>query len=162
MNFVWRDYDPGTMEFVETWLDKAAVSATGLDEGFRDFYEYWAAEPGFSPGENFWCKVISQGEEPVALMALCHHEGETNVMELVVAPQKRGQGIGAAVLQELLETEEILGFAVHKSEAVIFPGNTPSQRAFEKAGYRHRRTHPDGTALYFVYEREKNIPEQNR
>ena len=44
MEYIWRDYDPETMGFVESWLDEAAVKATGLEDGFRDFYEYWAME----------------------------------------------------------------------------------------------------------------------
>lgn len=40
MDFVWRDYQPDAMAYVEQWLDASAVGATGLEEGFRNFYEY--------------------------------------------------------------------------------------------------------------------------
>ena len=36
-DFVWHDYDPITMGYVENWLDEHAVKSTGLDEGFRAF-----------------------------------------------------------------------------------------------------------------------------
>lgn len=146
MAFVWRDYDPKTMGYVESWLDEAAVKSTGLDEGFRAFYEYWAKEADFKVGENFWCKVVCQQEEPLAVLAFCRYEENTDVMEFVVKPEKRGQGLGTELLKGFLES-----FAVRKSEAVIFPGNTASQRAFEKAGFRFHHSHEDGTALYFVY-----------
>lgn len=58
MNFTWRDYHPETMKYIENWLDESAVKSTGLDDGFHDFYEYWANEDGFVVGENFWCKVV--------------------------------------------------------------------------------------------------------
>ena len=31
MNFVWRDYNPETMGYVENWLDEHAVRMTGMD-----------------------------------------------------------------------------------------------------------------------------------
>ena len=46
-NYVWRDYHPKTMGYIESWLDESAIKSTGLDEGFCSFYEYWASEDGF-------------------------------------------------------------------------------------------------------------------
>lgn len=152
MDLVWRDYDPETMGFIEEWLDDAAVKFTGLDEGFRAFYEYWSNEDGYIPGRNFWCKVVSEEAEPFAAIALCEHEGKAIIMEFFVAPEKRGLGLGTKLLKELLDGESVIGFAIEKSEAVIFPSNTASQKAFEKAGFRYHRTHEDGDALYYVYE----------
>ena len=152
MNFVWRDYDPKNMSYIENWLDERAVRSTGLDDGFCDFYEYWANEDSFVVGENFWCKVVYENDKPVAVIALCHHEQKTLIMELLVDPEKRGQGIGTKLLHELLTSEEITGFAIHKSEAVIFPGNTASQKALENVGFRYHHTHEDGTSMTYIYE----------
>lgn len=152
MNFAWHDYDPRTMGYIETWLDESAVKFTGLDQGFRDFYEYWAKEDGYIPGENFWTKVVCEQGVPFAVIAFGLHEGKIIMMEIVVAPEKRGQGRGSKLLRELLENEEILGFAVQKSEAVIFPGNIASQKAFERAGFWNHHTYEDGSAMLYVYE----------
>ena len=154
MNYAWYDYDPNTMRFVENWLDEAAVNSTGLDEGFRAFYEYWAKEDGFVPGENFWCKVTFEDGKPFAVIALCQYEQKTIIMEVLVAPEKRGQRKGATLLKELLNSEEILGFKIQKSEAVIYPGNTASQRAFENAGfqYHHHRKDGNGDSMNYIYE----------
>lgn len=156
MNFVWCDYDPATMRFIENWLDESAVKSTGLDEGFLDFYEYWAKEDGFVVGENFWCKVAFENDKPFAVIAFGQHEDKTIIMEIVIAPEKRGQGKGSQLLKELLENEEIIGFAIQKSEAVIYPGNIASQKAFENAGFRYHHNHKDGDgdSMYYVYERD--------
>ena len=153
MNFVWRDYIPKTMGYIENWLDECTVKSTGLDDGFRNFYEYWANEDGFSVGENFWCKVVSQNDDPFAVIAFCQHENKIIIMEIVVEPKKRGHGLGTKLLKELLDSEEIIGFAIQKSEAVIFPSNIASQKAFVNAGFRHHHTHEDGNAMYFVCDR---------
>ena len=63
-----------------------------------------------------------------------------------------GQGLGGKLLQELLAGEEIIGFAIENAEAVIFPSNIASQKAFEKAGFRYHHAHEDGDAFYYVYE----------
>ena len=150
--FVWCDYDPITMGYVENWLDESAVKSTGLDEGFRAFYEYWAKEDGFSVGKNFWCKVVFETNKPQAVIAFCQHEQKIIIMEIVVAPELRGQGVGTRLLRELLESDEIIGFAIHKSEAVIFPTNTASQKAFENAGFQYHHTHEDGNSMLYVYD----------
>ena len=152
MDYKWRDYDPGTMCYIESWLDEAAVRSTGLDDGFCAFYEYWAKEDGFAVGRNFWCKVVFENDTPFAVVAFCLHEGKVTIMEILVDPAKRGQGYGAKLLKELITVEEIIGFAIQKSEAVIFLNNIASQKAFENAGFRYHHTHPDGDALYYVYE----------
>ena len=154
VNFVWCDYHPNTMGFIENWLDESAVKSTGLDEGFRGFYEYWANEDGFVAGENFWCKVTFENDEPFAVIAFCQHEGRIIIMEVLVAPEKRGQGKGTKLLKELLDSEEILGFAIQKCEAVIYSSNAASQKAFENAGFQYHHNHKDGNgdSMYYVYE----------
>ena len=155
MAFYWKDYRAETMAFVENWLDADAIRLTGLEDGFRDFYEYWAAEDGYCVGRNYWCKVAYDAEIPIGIIACALYEGNIKVMEILVAPNKRGLGYGTKMLNEILGTSEILGFPVRKSEAVIFPDNHASQRAFEKAGFYRHHTYEDGTALIYTYEQEK-------
>lgn len=154
MNYIWYDYNPKTMGFVEQWLDESAVNSTGLDEGFWAFYEYWANEDGFTVGKNFWCKVTFENNEPFGVIAFCQHEHKIIIMEVLIAPDKRGQGKGSTLLIELLNNEEIIGFTIQKSEAVIYPSNIASQKAFEKAGFMYRNNHKDenGDSMHYIYE----------
>ena len=153
MRFIWRDYDPQTMGYIESWLDADAVRYTGLDDGFRDFYEYWAKEDGYLVGQNFWAKVIFEKDMPFAVISFGLYDDKVTIMEIVVAPKKRGQGYGAKLLKELLEHDEIIGFSILKAEAVIFPENTASQSAFEKAGFYCHHTYEDGSAMLYAYEK---------
>ena len=154
MNYLWRDYNPNTMGYIEAWLDESAIQSTGLDDGFRDFYEYWANEDGFVVGENFWCKVAFENGEPFAVIAFCQHEEKLNIMEILIEPEKRGQGKGTKLLKELIGSTEITGCNIHKSEAVIYPSNIASQKAFENAGYKHSRNNEDqdGESMLYVYD----------
>ena len=154
MDYVWRDYNPKTMRYVESWLDESAIKSTGLDEGFFGFYEYWANEAGFVVGGNFWCKVAFENDEPFAVIAFCQHEQKIIIMEVLIVPEKRGQGKGSKLLNELLNCEEIIGFTIQKSEAVIHPSNIASQKAFENAGFKYHHNHKDGNgdSMNYVYE----------
>lgn len=154
MKFVWCDYNPGTMRFIENWLDESAVASTGLDDGFRAFYEYWANEEGFDAGENYWCKVTFENGQPFGVVALCEYEQKINIMELLIAPNERGQGKGSALIRELLDNGEIIGVKIRKCEAIIYPGNIASQKAFENAGFIYHQNHKDenGDSMHYLYE----------
>ncbi len=171
MKFLWKDYDPGADAFCEEWLDAEATRLTGLDDGWRAFHAYWTTDGGLAEGRDFFDKVIctppssplspssslpARGGEPVAAIAFGLHGRVLHVMELLVRPDLRGRGIGTAVLRELLANGNLLnGGSAVRAEAVIFPDNAASIRAFEKAGFRFDHAHPDGNALYYAYEAER-------
>lgn len=154
-DYVWRDYDPKTMQYVESWLDENAIQSTGLDEGFGSFYAYWANEDGFDVGVNYWCKVVFENNKPFAVIAFCQHEHTINIMEVLIAPEERGLGKGSKLLKALLNSKEMTGFEIQKSEAVIYPSNLASQKAFENAGFVYHHNHQDenGDSMSYVYER---------
>lgn len=158
MKYEWRNYVPETMGYIENWLDEDAVKYTGLDERFYDFYEYWANEDGFDVGKNFWCKVVCENGNPIAVIAFCEHECRILIMEIVVKPEKRGHGIGTNLLKELLEAKAVIGIPIHKWEAVIFPDNVASIKAFANAGFQYHHTHEDGKSVLYVYERKSDHP----
>lgn len=150
MNFEWTDYNPDTMSFVENWIDDEAVNATGLDDGFKTFYEYWKSES--IPDENFWCKVVFKNNKPFAVIAIGKNEGKHIIMELIIKPEDRNKAKGTQLLKELLENStNILGQEITTAEAVIFPSNPASKKAFEKAGFVFSHAHEDGDALYYFY-----------
>lgn len=151
MSFVWCDYNPQAMEYVESWLDPDAISSTGLDQGFRAFFEYWVNEEGYNAGENFWCKVIFENDDPLAVLAFCQDKDRLIIMEFIVSPEKRGQGIGTRLLKDLLENKGIIDSSFSRCEAVIYPSNIASQKAFENAGFHYLRTHEDGGSMLYTH-----------
>ncbi len=152
MRFIWKDYDSRSMPFIEDWLDDHAVRMTGMDNGWRAFHEYWIAEGGMTPGVDYWCKVVYEGEKPVAIIAFSLYEGTYTVMELVVKTELRGHGIGTSLLRELISRGDLIfGNMIEKAAAVIFPANTASQKAFERAGFVFDHVNDDGEAWYYCY-----------
>lgn len=156
MYYIWHDYVPGSMDYIEEWLDEEAVHATGLEDGWREFDAYWKTEGGCACGEDYWCKVVSHrdsGNTPFAAIAFSIWEDSVTVMELLVAPEERGKGNGTSLLRELLENgPEIFGHEILRAEAIIYPDNPASQAAFQKAGFFLDHVHEDGDALCYTYQ----------
>lgn len=155
MNFAWCDYNPETMGFVEDWIDEVAVKMTGMEDGFRQEYEYWSNEDYNVVGDNYWCKVIFENLNPFAVIEFSLHEGCFTIMEIIVEPEMRGQGMGSKILKELIENAKIIiGMDIKKADAIIFPSNIASKKAFEKADFKYHHTHEDGDAMTYMYESE--------
>lgn len=154
MRFIWKDYAPEKDAFVQDWLDDTAVRNTGIDDGWAEYVDYWIHEEDTVPGENFWCKVVSESAEPFAVLAGGLWEGVFTLSEIIVNPAMRGKGYGSAVITELLENSTaILGMEITCAKAVIFPDNIASQKAFEKAGFTFESAHPDGDAWYYIWKK---------
>lgn len=152
MRFDWKDYAADTMPIVEDWLDDYAVRMTGMDDGWRSFHVYWITEGGMTPGKDYWCKVVYDQAAPFAVIAFSLHEGNYHVMELLVKPGMRNNGLGSALLRDLLsDGETIIGQRIDKATAVIFPNNPASQKAFERAGFVFDHVNDDGDAWYYCY-----------
>ena len=135
--FEWKDYSRDFEDTVNSFLDAEAVKNTGCDDGFNKYYEYWLADKETVFNKNFWCKVIFDGNFPIAVISVFKaSNGEFIVSEFIVSPALRGKGYGTKILQELLSSSnKIIGQNIEIAKAVIFPSNTASRRVFEKAGF---------------------------
>ena len=152
MEFIWGDYCPDYENQVEALFDSDAIKFTGCDEGFRTFCDYWIGEIG---PDHFFSKVICREGHLLGVIALAKlPDGVFTVQEFVISPECRGKGYGTRVLKELLQRpNSIIGQEITIAEAVIFPENIASQKAFLKAGFIYTGTHPDGDALYYQYNK---------
>lgn len=154
MRFDWKDYAADTMPFVEDWLDDYAVRMTGLDDGWGSFHEYWITEGGMTPGKDYWCKVVYDQATPFAVIAFSLYDETYTIMELLVKPEIRGNGIGTSVLHELILCGNLIfGNIIEKATAVIFPNNPASQKAFEKAGFVFDHANEESDVWYYSYRR---------
>lgn len=83
--------------------------------------------------------IAEQRGEPFAFVRLDETPEQVGVCTISInlAPQARGQGLGAATLDAATTTAGNLGFA--SLRAVIRPENEASRRAFVRAGYAFER-----------------------
>ena len=154
MRYDWIDYSSSHKEMVDSWLDEDAMRFTGCDEGFDEYYSYWKNDPQTKLGENFWVKIISADAFPVGVIAVGLWDAVFTISEFIISPDKRGEGIGSSALAEFLDkSKDIIGLNIKDANAVIFPNNIASQKAFEKAGFVFHSEHPDGDAWYYRYHK---------
>jgi ribosomal protein S18 acetylase RimI-like enzyme len=101
--------------------------------------------------------VLLAGEGPVAIAvlrfrpSLWKEELDAYLEELYVAPERRGEGIGQALLEAALELsrEHGAGF-IHLGTSV---DDVAARGLYEKLGFTNREGDPDGPTMLF-YERE--------
>ena len=152
MNYNWIDYSPACKELIESWIDEDAKRFTGLDDGFDAYYRYWANDPQTKIGTNFWVKIIISDAIPIGIIALSLWNDVFTISEFVIRPDKRGKNLGSSALKELLtQSRDIIGIKIETANAVIFPNNIASQKAFEKVGFIFHSEHPDGDACNYKY-----------
>lgn len=152
MNYDWIDYTPAYKDLIESWIDEDAKRFTGLDDGFDAYYQYWANDPQTKICTNFWVKIIISDTIPIGIIALSLWDNFFTISEFVICPNKRGKNLGSSALKELLtQSKDIIGIKIETANAVIFPNNIASQKAFEKAGFTFHSEHPDGDAWNYRY-----------
>ncbi len=149
MRFKWEHYQNTHETLVDSWLDDVAVNFTGLDDGWKEFYDYWMQEAKESSCKDY-CYIVSENNEPFGVIYIATQDPELTVSEFVVAPNKRGKGYGSAAINELIDNcDTLVSKHIGVAKSVIYPNNIASQKAFEKAGFSFVSTHPDGDAWYY-------------
>lgn len=136
MHLEWTDYRREDGPMVDSWLDGEAVAMTGLDMPWDEYWQAVLFDGKNFPGCKDFCKIIRENGTPIAAICFGWYDGAVTVSEIVVAPQRRGQGVGTQILRELISlVDGLTGEKTEKLCAVIFASNLPSQRAFIKAGF---------------------------
>ena len=153
MNFTWTDYKTENAALVDSWLDDTAVRMTGIEDGFDDEWRATLDEAKKFPGCKDFCKFVGENGVPFAAVKYGFYQNNATVSVIIVDPTQRGKGRGSAVLRELVaNTNTLVGEKVDNFDAVIFPSNAASQKAFEKAGFVFGYAHEDGDALYYTFK----------
>ncbi len=152
MKFSWMDY--ALEDTVESWIDEETKSLTGLSEGFHAFFDYWKdnEEQDSMYNENFWCKIISKDEQPLAVIAFGLWDDSINIMELILMQCDRNKGYGPQIIQELLdESQWICGYPIFRANTSILEHNIPAQKAFKKVGFKFQYADEDLGIWHYTY-----------
>jgi RimJ/RimL family protein N-acetyltransferase len=93
--------------------------------------------------------VAFEGRFPVGLIDVETYEDSTASFALVVAPHRRGLGIGRGVIHATIQHPRL--DAVSTWVVGVEPTNPPSIRCLEGAGFKLRSATPDHQGL-LIYE----------
>ena len=153
MLFKWVDYCEKYEDEVEAWCQDELSLRYATDNCIIKDYEYWRNENGFIHNKTCFCKIVLDGEQPVAVLIILAGNGcPLNINPIIVNPTLRNKGYCTRVIKELVDyTWEILAVNQQYFEAGISIENTACIRAFEKVGFVLAGQHKDGDFTYWVY-----------
>ncbi|MDB5357992.1 MAG: acetyltransferase [Phycisphaerales bacterium] len=79
------------------------------------------------------CAMVSENNEPIATGLGVLQGPWLGLFDIVTSPAHRGQGIGSAVVQSLLDWGQSQG--AQRAYLQVVPGNTPAERLYAKFGF---------------------------
>ena len=90
-------------------------------------------------GYDCWC--LQAGREVAGYCVLSHAAGETHLLNLCVAPEAQGQGLGATLLGHALRRSALQGSAEIFLE--VRPSNHAALALYRRYGFRQVGERPD-------------------
>lgn len=125
----------------EDWPAVSAIYQQGIDTGNATFAEQPPASwEEWSRSKLAECRLVVNRSGAVAGWAALSPVSSRPVyrgvaeLSLYISASVRGQGVGAALLQEVIRCSEMQGFWT--LEALIFPENTGSMHLHQKYGFK--------------------------
>jgi ribosomal protein S18 acetylase RimI-like enzyme len=101
--------------------------------------------------------ILLVGEGPHGLVQLRYRRAifsaglDAYLEELYVVPERRGEGLGRALLEAAMEAARAAGAS--RIELGTSEADTAAQALYESAGFSNREGGPEGPLMYF-YERD--------
>jgi ribosomal protein S18 acetylase RimI-like enzyme len=82
------------------------------------------------PGASF--SLIERRGEPIGRLYLHECDGEVRIVDIALLPVARGQGVGTALLEEVLASADVQGQRV----TIHVEHDNPARRLYERLGFR--------------------------
>lgn len=143
MIFTWVDYCEKYENEIDAWMNDELIIRHAVDESLKADHLYYTTSSEFILNENYFCKVILEGEAVIGVMTLLINENNTDlnknlilINSIFTSPEKRNQGYGKKIINELIvHTEKIIPYTDNIFEAEIDTDNAASIHTFDKLGF---------------------------
>lgn len=114
------------------WRNDPQTRANSLQQGAvsEEEHEAWFAAKLEDPTTEIW--IGEEDATPIGQVRLDLEEGDVAVVDIAVAPDRRGQGLGIRLL-EMVVTQQSL--PARRMRAVVRRENAASRALFETAGF---------------------------
>jgi GNAT superfamily N-acetyltransferase len=81
-------------------------------------------------GDAEWM-IIERGGEPIGRLYLDERPGTLHIVDIALLPHGRGQGVGGAILRDILDRAAVLGKAV----SIHLERTNPARTLYERLGF---------------------------
>ncbi len=99
-----------------------------LEQQFNAQYVYYAEQ---FPRGDF--RVILRGEEPIGRLYLDYRDDEIRLVDIALLPEHRNEGIGGALVQDVIQSAGREGKAVR----IHVENNNPAMSLYLRLGFKH-------------------------
>ena len=155
MHFTWIDYPDKYENEIETWCDEPAIRFALDEDNIRTEHQWYLDSDKYVYNENYFCKIVLDGNTPIAIFMLASFYDETKMHltesiiyldTLIINPILRNQGLGSKIITDVLQnSEQIVGCSSCIFISQIHKENDIAKKLATKLGF------------YFIYtEAEKN------
>ena len=124
----------------DDWPAVSKIYAEGISTGFATFETTVPTYKDWDKAHVKKCRLIAENNKTILgwaalspVSSRCVYGGVVEV-SVYIASQSRGQGVGKALMKELIDQSEKSGYWTLQSG--IFPENEPSIALHEKVGFR--------------------------
>jgi RimJ/RimL family protein N-acetyltransferase len=145
VDLTFRTIDPTTLRELRTWF-----ADPELEHRVSYPTDQWFAYVTETPDVFAW--MIFDGDMPVGMSQVDLAPESRAYFDFAVKPERRGQGYGWRILQQLVRQPELstttalLGY--------VEPDNTASRRCLLAAGYHNPSETPDADGMIeYIYQR---------
>ena len=136
MKIELRAVDSTDIKKIFEWRNDPGVRANSFQTSeikWEEHANYW--ERKLADKTNYSYIIVSEGTS-AGLVRLDKKESGEYEVNILIAPEQQGKGIGIAAIAE---TKKIAaGLEIKKLVARVKPGNIPSQKIFEKNGFEKK------------------------
>jgi len=96
---------------IEAWCDESAIRFALDDDSVKSEHQWYLDSDKYTHGENYFCKIVLDGDTPVALFMLAVFNDDTKAHltesvvyldTLIINPTLRNQGYGTKIITEVL------------------------------------------------------------
>ena len=128
-----RHVGAGDARLIFDWRNDPATRAVSRDTGELSWPDHaaWFERRLDKTGAPWW--IGEAGGRPIGFVRLDPAGGDAMEVSIALAPEARGQGLGAPLLDAGLAAAGENG--IRGVTAVIRPDNTPSRRIFARCGF---------------------------
>ena len=143
MCFNWTDYPAQYEDEIETWCDESAIRFALDGESIKSEHQWYL--DNYTHNSSYFCKIILDGETPVALLMLAtwneakvrFNENFIYIDTLIINPALRNQGYGTRIVIDIMKNvNQLIGSGSNVFIAQIHKDNGISEKLATKLGFQ--------------------------
>ena len=144
-HFTWIDYPANYKDQIETWCDESVIRFALDGDSVITEHQWYLDSGKYEHNENYFCKIVLDGDTPVALLMLAVFNDETKkylsesivcIDTLIINPALRNKNYGTKIIADAIQNaEQISGSSKNIFISQIHKDNIAAKKLSAKLGF---------------------------